>query len=137
MTSRYAKVHENPQGPGDARPTAQQIIHDEDLEGKWSGRSVLITGASGGVGTFIVQLAALAGCHVIAASTSNARNAELLKSLGADETVEYQELWSRKDAFDVAIDTVGGDTLTKLWSIAARDAKIVSVESSSYDFANS
>ncbi|KAF3394118.1 Short-chain dehydrogenase [Penicillium rolfsii] len=50
MTSRYAKVHENPQGPGDARPTAQQIIHDEDLEGKWSGRSVLITGASSGIG---------------------------------------------------------------------------------------
>lgn len=50
MTTRYAKVHKNPQGPGDARPTAQQIIHDEGLEGQLTDRSFLITGASSGIG---------------------------------------------------------------------------------------
>ncbi|RHZ43630.1 uncharacterized protein CDV56_100165 [Aspergillus thermomutatus] len=50
MTARYADVHKNPQGPGDARPTAMQIIRDEGLEGQLTGSSILITGASAGIG---------------------------------------------------------------------------------------
>ncbi|RAL00976.1 short-chain dehydrogenase [Aspergillus ibericus CBS 121593] len=50
MTTRYEQVHRNPQGPGDARPTAMQIIHDEGLEGQLTDRSILITGASAGLG---------------------------------------------------------------------------------------
>ncbi|RLL98383.1 hypothetical protein CFD26_102012 [Aspergillus turcosus] len=50
MTARYADVHKNPQGPGDARPTAMQIIHDEGLEDQLTGSSILITGVSSGIG---------------------------------------------------------------------------------------
>ncbi|KAF7161073.1 hypothetical protein CNMCM5623_006750 [Aspergillus felis] len=50
MTARYADVHKNPQGPGDARPTAIQIIRDEGLEGQLAGSSILITGVSSGIG---------------------------------------------------------------------------------------
>ncbi|KAE8353380.1 short-chain dehydrogenase [Aspergillus coremiiformis] len=50
MTTRYADVHKNPQGPGDARPTAVQIIKDEGLEGQWSDKIILVTGASSGIG---------------------------------------------------------------------------------------
>jgi NAD(P)-dependent dehydrogenase (short-subunit alcohol dehydrogenase family) len=50
MTTRYADVHKNPQGPGDARPTAMQIIHDEGLEDQLTGSSILITGVSSGIG---------------------------------------------------------------------------------------
>ncbi|KAL6409180.1 oxidoreductase [Ilyonectria robusta] len=50
MSSKYAAVHEKPDGPGDARPTASQIITDYDLEGKLSGKVVLITGCSSGIG---------------------------------------------------------------------------------------
>ncbi|KAH6999311.1 hypothetical protein EDB80DRAFT_724567 [Ilyonectria destructans] len=50
MASAYAKVHESPSGPGDARPTAQQIIQDEGLEGKLEGKVILITGCSSGLG---------------------------------------------------------------------------------------
>ncbi|GFG06202.1 short-chain dehydrogenase TIC 32, chloroplastic [Aspergillus udagawae] len=50
MTTRYADIHKNPQGPGDARPTAMQIIHDEGLEGQLTRSSILITGASSGIG---------------------------------------------------------------------------------------
>lgn len=49
-SAKYIAVHEDPQGPGDARPTALQIIKDEGLEGKWSGRTIFITGASSGIG---------------------------------------------------------------------------------------
>ncbi|KAJ4205945.1 hypothetical protein NW759_014422 [Fusarium solani] len=50
MTSKYVAAHDNPNGPGDARPTASQIITDYDLEGKLTGKVVLITGCSSGVG---------------------------------------------------------------------------------------
>ncbi|KAI9149636.1 Oxidoreductase calI [Paramyrothecium foliicola] len=48
--SRYAAAHADPQGPGDARPTALQIVQDESLEGKLDGKVIVITGASGGIG---------------------------------------------------------------------------------------
>jgi NAD(P)-dependent dehydrogenase (short-subunit alcohol dehydrogenase family) len=48
--SRYASAYANPQGPGDARPTALQIIRDENLEGKLAGKVIVITGATSGMG---------------------------------------------------------------------------------------
>ncbi|KAL4866597.1 hypothetical protein BDV12DRAFT_199074 [Aspergillus spectabilis] len=50
MSSRYAAVFENPQGPGDARPTALQIVQDQGLESKLADKVILITGASAGLG---------------------------------------------------------------------------------------
>ncbi|KAF9891129.1 hypothetical protein FE257_005065 [Aspergillus nanangensis] len=50
MTTRYAEVHKNPQGPGDARPTALQIVQDENLTGQMTNKTILITGASSGIG---------------------------------------------------------------------------------------
>lgn len=46
----YAAVHKSPKGPGDARPTAMDIIRDEGLVGKLVGKTVLITGGSSGLG---------------------------------------------------------------------------------------
>ena len=46
--SRYAAAHADPQGPGDARPTALTIVKDEGLVGKLAGKTFLITGASSG-----------------------------------------------------------------------------------------
>ncbi|CAI6092751.1 unnamed protein product [Clonostachys chloroleuca] len=48
--SRYAEVHSNPTGPGDARPTALQIVKDNGLEGKLVGKVAVITGVSSGIG---------------------------------------------------------------------------------------
>ncbi|VUC35957.1 unnamed protein product [Clonostachys rosea] len=50
MASRYAEVHKSPTGAGDARPTALQIIKDEQLENRLVGKNVLITGCSSGIG---------------------------------------------------------------------------------------
>ncbi|GIK02036.1 hypothetical protein Aspvir_006079 [Aspergillus viridinutans] len=50
MATRYESVHQDLNGPGDARPTALQIIEDENLKGKWSDKTVLITGCSSGIG---------------------------------------------------------------------------------------
>jgi NAD(P)-dependent dehydrogenase (short-subunit alcohol dehydrogenase family) len=48
--SRYTALHTDPQGPGDSRPTALQIIQDEGLENKLVSKVIVITGASGGIG---------------------------------------------------------------------------------------
>ncbi|CAF9905948.1 hypothetical protein IMSHALPRED_004027 [Imshaugia aleurites] len=46
----YTAAHANPQGAGDARPTALEIIRDEGAEGKLRGKVIVITGASSGIG---------------------------------------------------------------------------------------
>jgi hypothetical protein len=50
MATKYASVHESPIGPGDSRPTALQIIQDQNLKGRLSGKVILITGSSSGLG---------------------------------------------------------------------------------------
>jgi NADPH2:quinone reductase len=69
------------------------------------GKRVLVTGASGGVGRFAVQLAHLAGAHV----TGLARRTEGLAELGADEVISTLE--PEGPVFDGIIDAVGGPTL--------------------------
>lgn len=69
------------------------------------GKRVLVTGASGGVGRFAIQLAKLAGAHV----TALARRTEGLSELGADEVIDV--LAAEGEDYDVVIDGVGGATL--------------------------
>jgi NAD(P)-dependent dehydrogenase (short-subunit alcohol dehydrogenase family) len=46
----YAEHFIHPNGPGDARPTALQVIEDNDLTGKWADKVVLVTGGTSGIG---------------------------------------------------------------------------------------
>ena len=73
------------------------------------GRRVLVTGASGGVGRFAVQLAKRAGAHVTAVSR-NEQRAQGLKELGADAIVHAVE--PEGERFDLVIEGVGGQTLS-------------------------
>ncbi|KAL4761372.1 NADP-dependent oxidoreductase [Aspergillus foveolatus] len=100
------------------------------------GKRVLITGAAGAVGMYVVQLARLAGLHVVAATSSNQRNAEFLRGLGADETLEYTALQAdtHRNAYDVVIDTVGGKPLVNAWGWVRDGGNLVSVDSSSFNF---
>jgi NADPH:quinone reductase-like Zn-dependent oxidoreductase len=97
-------------------------------------KKVLITGAAGGVGVYLVQLARCAGLHVTAATGSNARNEEFLRSLGAHECIEYPILRERKDAYDLIIDCVGGEPLVDAWKAVKGDGKLITVDSSSWNF---
>ena len=62
--SRYAEAHANPQGPGDARPTALQIVKDAEMEGKLVGKSAVITGVSSGIGLETVRAIAATGAFL-------------------------------------------------------------------------
>lgn len=88
-----------------------------DLAGLEKGQSVLIHGASGGVGTFAVQFAKWKGAHVI--GTASEKNAEFLKSIGADEVIDYknQRFEDLVGNLDVVLDTIGGDTFERSWGV--------------------
>ncbi|KAF5708963.1 alcohol dehydrogenase, partial [Fusarium mundagurra] len=59
--SRYAAAHVKTEGPGDARPTALQIVKDEGVEGKLQGQVFVITGTSSGIGIETVRAIAATG----------------------------------------------------------------------------
>ncbi|MGS2590724.1 zinc-binding dehydrogenase [Streptomyces hebeiensis] len=84
-------------------------------------RDVLITGASGGVGHFAVQLAALAGARVTALVGSPERAAGL-RELGADRVLT--DLAETGDRFDLVLDTVGGPLVAQAWSSLAEGGTI-------------
>jgi NADPH:quinone reductase len=88
------------------------------------GRRVLITGASGGVGRFAVQLAARAGAHVIASVDSVAR-AEGLAAKGADEVVVGLERLDQ--SVDVVLDNVGGPQMVEAWDLLAPGGNLQSI----------
>lgn len=88
------------------------------------GRRVLITGASGGVGRFAVQLAARAGAHVIAAVGSSARG-EGLTELGAAEVVVGLDTVT-EPVFG-ALDNVGGKLLAQAFSLVSDGGSVQSI----------
>jgi NADPH:quinone reductase-like Zn-dependent oxidoreductase len=87
------------------------------------GKRVLVTGASGGVGRFAIQLAKLAGAHV----TAVARRTDGLARLGADEV--SPKLQPDEEDFDVVIDAVGGPVLGTAIQRVAPGGTVVSFAS--------
>jgi len=93
--------------------TAWQALFD--ASGLAPGQTVLIHAAAGGVGHFAVQLAKWKGARVI--GTASGSNQAFLRTLGADETIDYTTTRFEevvRDA-DVVLDTMGGDTQQRSW----------------------
>jgi NADPH:quinone reductase-like Zn-dependent oxidoreductase len=94
---------------GVAGLTALQGLRD--VAGVEPGQKVLINGASGGVGTYAIQIAKVLGAEVTAVCST--RNVELARSLGADRVIDYtrQDFTATDDRFDVMFDLPGNRSL--------------------------
>jgi alcohol dehydrogenase len=91
------------------------------------GQKILIQAGAGGVGTFAIQLAKLMGATV--ATTASEAGANLVKSLGADEIINYktEKFEEILKNYDAVFDTLGGETLEKSFEVIKSGGKIVSV----------
>ncbi len=91
-----------------------------------SGQRILITGASGAVGSMAVQLAKNKGAYVI--GTGSGRNEEFVRELGADEFIDYKnaKFEDKVSGVDVVFDTVGGDTQERAFQTLKRGGVLVS-----------
>ncbi|GAB1782461.1 NAD(P)-dependent alcohol dehydrogenase [Priestia aryabhattai] len=93
-----------------------------------TGQKVLIYGASGAVGTAAVQLANYYGAEVT--GVCSAKNSELVKSLGADLVIDYQNenFTEKQERYDLIFDAVGKITKNQCKEALALNGRFVSVE---------
>jgi NADPH:quinone reductase-like Zn-dependent oxidoreductase len=91
------------------------------------GERVLVQGGAGGVGAFAVQLAALAGAQVTA--TCRGTDTAFVAGLGAEHVIDIDtsDFTADQVTYDVVVDTVGGTTLDRSFTVLRRGGRLVSV----------
>lgn len=111
--------------------TAYQAIHE--LLNLQSKQTILIQAAAGGVGHLAVQFAKLTGAYV--SGTASGKNAAFLRSLGADQVIDYKNEKFEdlvRDA-DAALDAMGGEVLYRSIACVKRGGTVVCLPSSTKD----
>ncbi|KAI5457344.1 dehydrogenase with different specificitie [Mariannaea sp. PMI_226] len=86
--SRYAAAHENPQGPGDSRPTALQIVKDNDMEGNLVGKVAVITGVSSGIGVETVRALEVTGAKLFVTARDLTKARAALSDIWKEDRME-------------------------------------------------
>ncbi|OBU00532.1 hypothetical protein VE01_01049 [Pseudogymnoascus verrucosus] len=92
MPSKYAPAHASPAGTGDSRPTALQIIKDENLTGALASKTILITGCSSGIGIETAHALATTGARLFLTARDTEKAQEVLKDLLAPGHIELLHL---------------------------------------------
>jgi NADPH:quinone reductase-like Zn-dependent oxidoreductase len=107
--------------------TAWKALFDEAA--LRSGQTVLVHAASGGVGSFAVQIAKAFGAIVVA--TTSTPNVEAVRALGADRVVDYRvdDFAKRVREVDVVLDTLGGEVQERSWRCLRAGGTLVSIVS--------
>jgi len=90
-------------------------------------QKILIHGGAGGIGHIAIQIAKSLGAYV--ATTVNAKDSEFVKSLGADEVIDYktEKFEDVLKDFDAVFDTVGGETTNNSFKVLKKGGVIVSM----------
>jgi 2-desacetyl-2-hydroxyethyl bacteriochlorophyllide A dehydrogenase len=98
-----------------------------DFAGIKQNDKVLIHAGAGGVGNFAIQIAKSFGAYV--ATTASKKNEKFLKSLGADQVINYQQEDFSKilNEYDVVLDSMGGDVQSKSYKVLKEKGKLVSI----------
>lgn len=105
--------------------SAYQAVHD--LIKLTAGQKLLIQGGAGGIGAAAIQIAKQVGANVVV--TAKAKDSEYVKSLGADEVIDYEneDFSTRNKEFDAVFDTVGGETTVKSLKVIKPNGILVSM----------
>jgi NADPH:quinone reductase-like Zn-dependent oxidoreductase len=105
--------------------TAHQAL--TDIAGVRQGQKVLVHAAAGGVGHFAVQIAKAKGAYVI--GTASAGKHEFLRSIGADEVIDYRTVDFTKAVreVDIVVDPIGGDNAARSASVLKDGGHLMSV----------
>ncbi len=108
-----------------AAETAYRALHEAG--GIRNGQTVLIHGAAGGVGSAAVQIAKAAGARVI--GTASANNLEFLKSIGADQVIDYraQRFEDVARNVDLVLNTANAETNARSIAIVREGGTLVSI----------
>jgi len=95
--------------------------------GARAGQRILIHAGSGGVGTFAVQYARHLGLHVT--STTSSKNADFVKSLGADRVIAYdrENYLEQGGGYDIVYDTLGGAFTVDAFKVVKRGGVVISL----------
>jgi NADPH:quinone reductase-like Zn-dependent oxidoreductase len=104
--------------------TAENMVHRGKLS---KGEKILVTGASGGVGSAVVQLAKRRGAIVTAVASSS--KADQVRAIGADNVINRgEDIIARfgEEYFDIVIDNVAGDSFGDLLKLIKRNGRYVS-----------
>lgn len=136
----YAEYVAVPASDVAAKPESLDFIHSAavphvtltawqaliEVAGLSEGQTVLIHGAAGGVGHVAVQLAQSRGAKVIGTASTNI---DFLRGLGVDEAIDYSTTRFEEvvGGVDVVLDTVGGDTQQRSWSVIKPGGILVSI----------
>ncbi len=108
-----------------AAGTAWQVMFDTAK--LRAGQTVVIHAAAGGVGSFAVQLAKIAGLRVIACASD--RNADAVRSLGADIVIDDRasDLATVAKDVDLVFDTVGAEAQARSWTVIRKGGLLISI----------
>jgi NADPH:quinone reductase-like Zn-dependent oxidoreductase len=102
----------------------QALVEQARLQ---KGQKVLIHAGAGGVGTFAIQLARHLGARV--ATTTSTANVDLVRSLGADDVIDYrtQRFDTLLSGYDVVLNSLDGDTLVRSLAVLKPGGKLISI----------
>ena len=114
--------------------TAWQALVDQGHIKK--GDRVLIHGGAGGVGNYAIQIARNIGCYVI--TTASASDTDFVKSLGADEVIDYktQKFEEIISDIDFILDTIGGENFVRSLKVLKPEGTIVLISTPNIEETN-
>lgn len=105
--------------------TAQSLL--VNTANMQKGQKLFILGASGAVGSVMIQMAKALGLYVI--GTASGKGIDIIKSLGIDEAIDYktQDFTTLVKDADVAVDCAGGPSQAKLFEVLKKGGKLLSI----------
>lgn len=133
LTTDEHLLSEKPKKANDIEAAALPLVGVSALDAIFNkmnlkkGQKVLIHGGSGGIGSMAIQIAKYLGAYV--ATTGRKDKADYLKSLGADDIIDYrnEKFENILHNFDAVFDTVGGDTYERSFQVLKKGGMVVSM----------